>query len=86
MCEQVTKILDYHDRIFKEIRPMTMVKNEKMFCPKCGKKEVWIWQEGEDFYVGKDHICLLCEHHFTIQTYEDGSYDELKFALEELRK
>lgn len=84
--EHITRILDYHDRIFKEKRPVTMVKEEKMFCPECGKKEVWVYQEGEDFYVGKDHICLSCEHYFTIQTYKDMEVDELNFALKELRK
>lgn len=87
MSEKETKSFNYPDAIFKEDRLMTMVKEEGMHCPKCGKKEVWVWQEGEDFYVGKDHVCVSCEHHFTIQTYEeDMGYNELKFALKELRK
>lgn len=38
------------------------------FCPRCGKKELWICQDGGDYYVGETYYCLACDG----QSYLDG--------------
>ena len=34
------------------------------FCPHCGKKGVWFRNDGGDYYVGEQHICIECDHTF----------------------
>jgi hypothetical protein len=38
-----------------------------LFCPWCGKPEVWAEDGGGDYYVGPAHICLACGEGFTLQ-------------------
>lgn len=35
-----------------------------LFCPHCGRKEVWVEQGGGDYYVGVQHICAVCGWEF----------------------
>ena len=34
------------------------------FCPNCGKKGVWFGDDGGDYYIGEQYICMECEHTF----------------------
>ena len=63
---------------------LTMVKEDK-YCPRCGTKNVWSHQEDEDFYVGKDHVCISCDYFFTVQDTE-SPYSGLKKALTQLKE
>jgi predicted RNA-binding Zn-ribbon protein involved in translation (DUF1610 family) len=31
-----------------------------LFCPTCGKQEVWAEQGGGDYYLGVDYVCASC--------------------------
>ena len=33
----------------------------ELFCPRCGKHEVWFCNNGGDYYVGEKHICTACK-------------------------
>lgn len=39
----------------------------EMYCPHCGKQEVWQEDSDGDYYVGEGFICAACEHTWTIQ-------------------
>ncbi len=41
--------------------------NSELYCPNCGKKEVWTEQSEGDYYTGATNLCLHCEHYFSIQ-------------------
>ncbi len=41
-----------HSRIYE-------FEKTKMFCPLCGKQNVWSGY-GDDFYLGKDYYCIEC--------------------------
>ena len=42
-------------------------KKIEMYCPSCGKQEVWQEQSSGDYYVGEGYICVDCESCWTIQ-------------------
>ena len=42
-------------------------RDKEMFCPDCGKQEVWVEQSEGDFYVGPLFVCTSCESVWTIQ-------------------
>ena len=39
-------------------------RRQDIFCPKCGKKEVWMCDNGGDYYVGEQYLCVGCEATF----------------------
>jgi hypothetical protein len=39
---------------------------EKIFCPGCGNKTVWVEQSPGDYYLGPDHYCTTCAHRFSL--------------------
>ena len=39
----------------------------ELFCPECGKQDVWIEDSPGDFYVGPEHRCGSCGNEFTMQ-------------------
>lgn len=40
-----------------------MLKTD-LFCPYCGKQEVWDEEDEGDYYVGTEKICIACEGSF----------------------
>jgi hypothetical protein len=42
----------------------TWTTHGDLFCPNCGKKEVWVEEGGGDYYVGNQYICTACAHEF----------------------
>lgn len=38
----------------------------ELFCPNCGKQEVWKNQSEGDYYDGPDFICSACGNDFTM--------------------
>lgn len=39
----------------------------EMYCPNCGKQNVWQEDSAGDYYVGEGYLCTACEHTWTIQ-------------------
>ena len=35
-------------------------KRIDIFCPACGKKEVWREEDWGDYYVGEEYLCTAC--------------------------
>lgn len=57
----------------------------ELFCPHCGKQEVWEEQSPGDYYCGPDFICTSCAHNFSIQgPLEMFARNQIK-QLEQLR-
>jgi transposase-like protein len=58
-----------------------------LYCPECGKHDVW--QEGGegDYYVGSEYICVDCKSTFTTQSGSSNPDDPkiVKF-MEELSR
>lgn len=61
------------DRVELDVRyalghsyPETWCKGA-LFCPHCGKQEVWEEQGEGDYYVGASFLCIACRYNFTIQ-------------------
>lgn len=58
--------------------------DKDIFCPSCGKKDVWVSDGPGDYYDGPEHICTACECSFHLNG--PGSLDETsKQRLEQLR-
>lgn len=38
-----------------------------MYCPNCGKQDVWHENSPGDYYVGEGYLCTDCKHVWTIQ-------------------
>jgi hypothetical protein len=55
---RVTK--DYKTHQIEE----TYCKDENLYCPNCGKQEVWYENGLGDYYQGVEHLCLNCEYEF----------------------
>jgi hypothetical protein len=60
-------------------------KKIDLFCPNCGKKEVWEEQGEGDYYSGTKHICTSCNNAFYLpslynmeQTHELSIVEQLK--------
>jgi len=49
----------------------TWTTDGSLFCPHCGKKEVWVEQGGGDYYVGVQHICTACNWTFHMPNLSD---------------
>lgn len=45
----------------------TWHREPDLFCPNCGKPEVWAEDGSGDYYVGAEHVCLACGEGFTLQ-------------------
>jgi hypothetical protein len=56
-----------------------------LFCPNCGKQEVWEEKGLGDYYLGVNYLCLSCETSHNL----DNTYGELcktsKGIIEQLR-
>lgn len=53
-------------RVFSHKYPETWRKIE-MYCPNCGKQDVWQEDSTGDYYVGEGYICVGCNQEWTIQ-------------------
>lgn len=53
-------------------------ENTDLFCPRCGKHDVWHEDDAGDYYCGEYYLCRDCGAHFTIQGPHDpgGAFDE----------
>lgn len=38
----------------------------EIYCPNCGKRDVWKNDDGGDHYVGEDYYCLDCNSEFNL--------------------
>ena len=47
----------------------------ELYCPNCGVKGIW-FGSSEDYYEGVDHLCLNCEHSFTMPRLQPVPSDE----------
>jgi len=47
----------------------TEVELSELFCPNCGKQEVYIEAGEGDYYQGPGHYCKSCNAEFTIATF-----------------
>lgn len=36
----------------------------ELYCPRCGKQEIWLRIDNGDFYIGNQHICIVCKSTF----------------------
>ena len=36
----------------------------RFFCPKCGERGVWFRNDGGDYYIGEQYICIFCKSTF----------------------
>ena len=41
----------------------------ELYCPNCGKPEVWHETGGGDYYVGETFICTACRHRFYLPSW-----------------
>jgi hypothetical protein len=64
---------------FSHSYPETWEKVD-MYCPACGKQEVW--QEGSagDYYVGECYTCAACESEWTIQGPHDAKNKNISYS------
>ncbi|MCA1021525.1 hypothetical protein [Halobacillus litoralis] len=47
-----------------------------LYCPNCGKQEVWIEAGEGDYYQGSVHCCTNCRNSFTMPSFgKDDSYE-----------
>lgn len=56
----------------------TWERDAALFCPHCGKQEVWVEQSGGDYYVGQHHMCLACRWTFYLPSLNEcrDEYDQ----------
>ncbi len=53
-------------------------KDEAIFCPNCGVKEVYVAIGEGDYYEGPPHFCKNCNNAFTLPSF--GVDDTIKFS------
>ena len=46
-----------------------------LFCPHCGKQDIWQEQSSGDYYVGENYLCEACAHSFTIQGPSENKHE-----------
>ena len=46
----------------------TWSHEDDLFCPSCGKQEVWSEDGAGDYYEGVSYICVACSTCFTLPT------------------
>lgn len=56
-----------------------------LFCPACGKQEVWEEQGAGDYYLGPDFICTACGSDWTMQGPNKREEPNVKGKIEQLR-
>lgn len=54
----------------------TWTLDGELYCPNCGKQEVWVEQGPGDYYVGEGHLCGACRCTFRLPTLRDPGTDE----------
>lgn len=48
-----------------------------LYCPNCGKREVWHETNPGDYYLGERYLCASCKHAFYLPMHPcDDSNDE----------
>lgn len=53
----------------------------ELFCPNCGKQEVWHETGPGDYYANETHLCTACEHSFHLYSGPSGPDDHDKERL-----
>lgn len=56
-------------------------KKEVMFCPNCGKREIWVECSDGDYYMGPQHVCSNCDFSFCMPS--AGRNDQIAIQLKE---
>src|ERR1700684_966615 len=64
---------------FSHSSPETWEKID-MYCPACGKQEVWKEDSAGDYYVGEGYICAACEREWTIQGLQDAKNKNISYS------
>lgn len=57
-----------------------------LYCLNCGRQEVWICDDGGDYYQGETHMCLSCEHSFNLPHYPTDPDDQDEQRLRQIRE
>ena len=45
-------------------------KKTELYCPNCGKQEVWEESGGGDYDKGTEHICIACSHNSFLDSFK----------------
>ena len=45
------------------------IEKTDIFCPNCGKQNIWVAVGEGDYYEGPTHYCLDCRYHFGLLGY-----------------
>ena len=57
-------------KVIKKIQDSELVydveKDDAIFCPNCGAKEVYVANGKGDYYEGPQHFCKNCNNSFTL--------------------
>jgi hypothetical protein len=64
---------------FSHSYPETWEKID-MYCPNCGKQEVWKEDSAGDYYVGEGFMCVACENEWTIQGPHDAKNKRISMS------
>lgn len=73
-------------------RVIELHKDDGLYCPLCGAKEVWIEGGPGDYYLGPDHYCGSCGAGFNLPCYSESNevgqqmIDYVEPAKEEIKK
>lgn len=46
---------------YREMKILT-----ELYCPNCGKRDVWVEDGDGDYYAGPDYGCKACNHCFNM--------------------
>lgn len=69
-------------RVIKEYRDSHHYVSEwektELFCPKCGKQEVWNEHGPGDFYDGTEYMCAVCGTSASLDLIHEPDEDSLK--------
>lgn len=44
----------------------------ELYCPHCGKQEVWQRDGSGDYYVGTSYACVACRHFFHLPSLDEA--------------
>ena len=47
-----------------------------LHCPRCGDTEVWFRNDGGDYYVGEQYLCIGCDAEFHLPDGVSDAKDE----------
>lgn len=56
-----------------------------LYCLNCGEKDLWVCNDGGDYYHGETHMCLSCEHSFSLPGYPSDPSDLDEQRLRQIR-